>query len=335
MKGSQLIGKMILDYRAAKILFVAVYHDFFSSISHGCETAVELSKKHKTNPRATEILLDALTALGFLQKQNGHYSCDPEKTSCLIDSQTHPMANNVRFQELIGDAWADLRNVVSSGKVRKSLLPRLSEETPFTREYIRGMKNIAMQPAKEIAELFSSASAKRLLDVGAGPGTYSLALLEKTPSLHADLLDLPTTLSVTQELLAEYPDSLSKRAHCKEGNYHTADFGLGLYDLVLMSHITHDEGEEEVQRLFEKAHASLRPGGRIIIHDFVVSEDRTEPIFDAVFAVHMLVYTEKGRVYTQKEYTSWLQKAGFHEILANPINTDSLNRTMAISGIRH
>ena len=44
---------------------------------------------------------------------------------------------------------------------------------------------------------------RRLLDVGGGPGTYSIALVQQTPGLTSTVLDLPGVLEVTREIVEQ------------------------------------------------------------------------------------------------------------------------------------
>jgi hypothetical protein len=45
-----------------------------------------------------------------------------------------------------------------------------------------------------------------------------------------------------------------------------------------------------------------------------MTEDRTGPATGAIFAMNMLVGTEKGDTYTEKEIKSWMQSAGLKMI---------------------
>ena len=286
----------IMGYRKAKILMVAAYLDCFTPLESP-KTAAALAKGLKLNPRAVEILLDALTAIGYLRKRGRLYANAPISSRYLVRGRPGYMGDNLKYQEMIWDAWGDLRHSIGKGGAVRPLEYWLLRHKGFTQEYIRGMDNIARGPAAEIAALVAPAPVSRLLDVGAGPGTYSLAFLRANPAMSATLLDLPSTLEVTSRMLSEFP-ALAARTNLKAGNYRSVVFGRAEYDLVLLSHITHDESPQVNRRLIEESLRALKPGGRIIIHDFMLDPDRVQPVFGALFSVHMLAYTEEiGRAH--------------------------------------
>src|ERR1044071_47661 len=292
LDGQPLI-QMVMNYRASKILLVAVYFDFFTLISGGARQLNQICRRSKTNPRGTEVLLDSLVSLGFLKKTSDIYRNTPISEKFLVEGKPDYLGNNLKYQEIIWEAWSELRSVLQTGKVSRSLEDWLFRDKAFGPEYIQGMDNIAKQPAHEIAQLFPSNGARRLLDVGAGPGTYALAFLDQHPSLEAFLLDLPTTVKIARKIVKSHPKS--NRVHFIPGDYHHSEFGSDLYDFVILSHITHNEGEKDNKDLVKKAYEALQPGGSIVIHDFMTNIEKTAPLFAALFSVHMLVYTKKGK----------------------------------------
>lgn len=322
----------IMGYRKAKILMVAAYLDVFTPLEKP-RSAEALARLLALDARAVEILLDALTAIGYLSKRGWHYANAPIASLYLVRGRPGYMGDNLKYQEMIWDAWGDLRHSIRKGGAVRPLEYWLLRHKGFTGEYIRGMDNIARRPAAEIAAIAAPAPGSRLLDVGAGPGTYSLAFLRANPGMSATLLDLPSTLKVTRPMLADFP-SLAARTSLKAGNYRDASFGREEYDLVLLSHITHDESPEVNRRLIAESFRALKPGGRIIIHDFMLEKNRVQPVFGALFSVHMLAYTEGGRTYTAAEYSKWLRRAGFTRLTEREIAAESRNSSRIIIGVK-
>lgn len=325
------IGDLIVGYRKAKILFVAASLNLFEQ-TRTPQSSGRVCGVLGTELRATEVFLDSLSAMGFLRKKAGLYVNTPLSARFLVPGKTEYLGHNLQYQDIIWDAWSKLEKVIKSGAPPVALGKLLSGRSQFLGEYIKGMNEIARAPAEEIASLVKLPAAGGMLDVGGGPGTYTVALLKKNPGTRATILDLKTTLGVTKRILSKNP--LRGRITLKPGNYHTSAFGRNRYDLILLSHVTHDEGPEDNLRLLRKAFAAARAGGRVVIHDFMLDADKTAPLFSALFSVHMLVYTRNGRVYSSDEYSSWLGKAGFCGIRQHHICAKTGNPTRILVGLK-
>lgn len=330
--GRNAIIDAALGYRKAKVLTVAAYLDIFDQLE-APRPAAAVARRLSLDPRATEILLDALSATGWVRKSGRRYRNTPDASRFLVRGRPQYLGNNLKFQEIIWDAWGELRHSVKRGGAVRPLDYWLLKHDGFLQEYIRGMEDIARGPAEELARLVELGSPARMLDVGAGPGTYSLAFLRRNPGLEAVLLDLPETLKVTRDLLERHPE-FGPRIRFLPSDYRNCRLEPAAYDLILLSHVTHDEGIDTNRRLLSESYRALKPGGRIVIHDFMVSPDRVRPEFGALFSVHMLTYTSSGRTYAAEEYAGWLRKAGFKRIARRPVAPRSLNRSEALLAVK-
>jgi ubiquinone/menaquinone biosynthesis C-methylase UbiE len=220
---------------------------------------------------------------------------------------------------------------LATGRPSRDLLTALADPG-FAGCYLRGMAEVARPVAGEVAAHLAARRPTRVLDVGAGPASFAMALRERCPDVHVTLLDLPETVAVARTMLTSGP-----RDQCLthlEGNYNEVDFGEKQYDMILFSHVTHDEGEEENRVLFRKACKALQPGGTVAVHDFVVNEERTGPVFHALLAAHLRTFTAAGRVYTINEYMTWLSSAGFGGLEINQINSDAENSSVLLTGVK-
>ncbi len=323
------LAETVLAYRSSKPLLVALHYDLFTWIEQGTPTAEWLSKKLDLDRRALGILLDAVTALGFLKKRAGSYVNTPLAKKLLVSTSPQYKGNNLKYQEQTWDAWSDLKYVIKSGRPRLSLIDWIHKDA-FTGDYIKAMGDVAQEPARDLAGKLGLERVSRTLDVGCGPGVYSAAFVDRNPSIQAVLLDLPRTLGVTRRLLKDHRHA--GRFLFRPADYLTDTFGDNEFDLALISNVTHVEDEGNNRKLVQKAHRALRPGGRLVIHDFVAEPIRTAPKFAAILAVHLLLFTGKGNVYTLEEYAGWMRRIGFQRISHKRIAADSLHPSMAVIG---
>jgi SAM-dependent methyltransferase len=150
----------------------------------------------------------------------------------------------------------------------------------------------------------------RVLDLAAGSGIWGIALAQKSPRVDVTAVDwagmIPTTKRITQKF------GVGDRVKYIEGDLLDADFGSG-YDIATLGHILHSEGEERSRKLLKKTAPALKSGATIAIGEWLVNDERTEPLNGLMFAVNMLVNTERGDTFSFNEIKSWLEEAGFKE----------------------
>jgi SAM-dependent methyltransferase len=106
---------------------------------------------------------------------------------------------------------------------------------------------------------------------------------------------------------------LASRVATRVGDLRTDGLGEG-FDLVLVSAICHMLGPDENRDLLRRCRQALAAGGRVVVQDFILEQDKTAPKMAAVFSLNMLVGTERGASYNESEYAAWLGEAGFREV---------------------
>jgi hypothetical protein len=84
--------------------------------------------------------------------------------------------------------------------------------------------------------------------------------------------------------------------------------------MAFLSAIIHSNSLEVNQDLIKKCFKSLNNNGKIVIQDWIMNNDRTQPTSGAIFAINMLVGTEAGDCFTEQEVKDMLTAAGFKNI---------------------
>jgi hypothetical protein len=156
----------------------------------------------------------------------------------------------------------------------------------------------------------------RLLDLGGGPGTYSILLAQKVPDLRAVVFDLPPVIAIAREIIAS--SGLGDRVTVQPGNFLADPYPPG-NDAALLSGILHREPEGTCREIIARAAATLPGGGRIVVSDVMLDDDRVSPPFATLFGVHMLVSSERGGVHSTSDHRRWLEDAGFGDVLIRPL----------------
>ena len=129
--------------------------------------------------------------------------------------------------------------------------------------------------------------------------------------MKATVFDLPNVINLTKKYIEA--EGFTGQVDTVTGDYLKDELGSS-YDLVLLSAIIHSNSPEENKLLFEKCAKALNPGGQLVVLDHVMSEDRTEPLTGALFALNMLVGTPEGDTYTEAEIKSWMKEARLSNI---------------------
>lgn len=298
-------------YWKSSILFAGIKIGIFDLLSSGLKSSHEISKRLKTDERATEILLNALCAMGLTIKKGKQYRNRQLSNKFLVKGKPAYKGNILLHLFDMWKAWGDLPEIIYKGEPSIEIQEQLKKRADQVQHFILAMDELAQEPSEIIATIVKPECVKKLLDVGGGPGTYCFTFLRRNPELKATIIDLKLPLKIARQLIKER--GLNSSIELIEGNFLKVDFGKG-YDLVLMSHILHSNSPEECAYLIKKGYLALEKGGRLLIHDFILNEDRVTPPSAAIFAVNMLVNTPKGRTYTCKEIIRWMKEAGLLDI---------------------
>ena len=180
------------------------------------------------------------------------------------------------------------------------------------RAFTDAMHDKALKATWMIAREIPIGDAKTMLDIGGGPGTYSLEWCKLHSHLKATVFDIAPVLEVAKNYIESY--GLQDRVDTKPGDFHKDDLGNSQYDLVLMANILHMYDADMSKALVTKAVKAVKPGGRIIIHGFCTDEDQTGPIDDTLFSLNIGMLTEGGRAHPVQEKIDWLKGAGVSDI---------------------
>ncbi len=299
-------------FQATAILLSAHELSVFTRIGSASRTAGVLAKSIRCSVRGTTILLDALVALGLLRKRAGRYTNTPIGRKHLVEGAAEYKGALLSHMRYSAAGWLQLSDAIRSGTA-----PRIGRTNPIlddpktNRDFILAMHDVGFDMAKTLTQKIDLSGSRSLLDLGGGPGSYSIALCRKYPKLHATLVDLPQTLKVARKHLKGFTEG--KRIATKAADFFRApgkDFGSG-YDVALLSNILHAASPPKVRALLKKVYTALEPNGIVLVNEFLLSDNRTAPVSGALFAVNMLAATTDGNSYTQKELGQWLRTAGF------------------------
>jgi SAM-dependent methyltransferase len=300
------LRRLYNGFQASRVILTANNLGVFDRLNRSPMSAAGLARVLGTDERATELLLNALTGVGLLRKLKDLYRNAPLANRYLVKGAPYYQGDIIRHIDTLWHNWSALDEVVKTGKPAR----RASEHTAF----IMGMHNLSVLKAKSILRAVGLGGVRTALDLGAGPGTYSLELARR--GISVTLFDLPETIGIARKVARE---AGVKGIRFRGGDFFVDDIGGG-YDLVLISQIFHAYSEEKNMEILMRCRAALNPGGRVVVQEFPLNENRTGPPQGALFAINMLVHTEGGRTYTPREISGWLKGAGLGKTAVKTVN---------------
>ena len=297
-------------YWSTCALHAGVKLDLFSVLDGTARTSAEVAQIRRTNPRATGMLLDALSALGFLEKRDNRYVATLFAATNLSKNSSGYMGHIIMHHHHLMSGWARLHESVTTGVPIREAVSHGDDDT-VRESFLMGMFNLASQLAPRIAQIIDLRGRYRLLDLGGGPGTYAIHFCLANPDLSAVVYDLPTTRIFAEGVIARF--NLSHRIAFTPGDFHVDPVPAG-FDVAWISHVLHSNGPEACAALLGKTVAALNPGGILMLQEFVLDDTRDGPPFPALFSLNMLLGAVDGQSYSRMELTSMMTEAGLSEV---------------------
>ena len=303
---AEQIRETAYSFRESRILLTAFELKVFTILDKHMISSEEISKKINADNRAANRLLNALCGMGLLRKVKEKFYNTDLSSKYLVEGKPDFMGNLYHTNHL-WNTWNYLTNSVKKGSSFAGDQNK-KEKEDWVDSFITAMHFRGVKQAKLLAMMIDLSNTKKMLDLGGGSAAFSMELVKRNPSIKATVLDLPHVIPLTKKYVEQ--EGLHDNFDFIEGNYLSSDFGKG-YDIILLSAIVHINSYDQNKMIIKKCSDTLNANGMVIINDFIMKEDRTQPYHGAIFSLNMLVGTENGDTYTENEITEWFKSAGF------------------------
>jgi SAM-dependent methyltransferase len=302
-------------YAPPLIISAAVNSKVFDTLEGGAKTVEQMKNETGASARGLRAIMDALVGLELLRKdRQSRYSLTPESQAFLVSEKPGTLAGFFgSILPVMTSRWLRLTDIVRDGRPAVAVNQE-TEGTEFFSQLVETIIPMSYPGAQKLADHLKLVNAKegvRVIDLAAGSGIWGIAMTQKSPRVRVTAVDwagmIPTTKRITQKF------GVRDRFDFIEGDLLEANFGSG-YDVATLGHILHSEGEQRSRQLLKKTLRALKSGGTIAIAEWLVNDDRTEPLPSLMFSVQMLVNTEKGNTFSFNEIKKWLDDAGFKKV---------------------
>jgi SAM-dependent methyltransferase len=294
--------RAIDDANKIILLGSAMKTGLFSALTEKKEIPL-LAQELGADERALYIVLEALCAMGYVEKENDSYIIADRARPLFIDEGKDYVGGYLPHTLNKLNAWLELPQIIKGEKTGRRKPDNISTF----------MKAMASTPEEDVQEIVTHCldkkkDAKTVLDLGGGPGKYSLVFVDK--GLKAVLLDTPETIDYVS---SEFGLADINNLTLKKGDFMQDEFVNEfeeLFDIVFMGNITHIYSQDVNRSLLMRVGRLLKKGGIVAIEDFV----RGRSPYADMFAVNMLANTQGGGTWTEEQYIMWLTEAGFSNI---------------------
>lgn len=293
-------------YWSACALHAGVKIDLFSHSG----TLSDLTQVTSSDPRGLEMLLNALTALGLMEKRGVNYQPTAFAAEYLAPASPRYLGYIIMHHHHLMSGWSRLDESVRSGAPLRGPISHAGNDSE-RENFEMGMFNLAMQIAPRIVSKVDLHGRQRLLDLGGGPGSYAIQFCQAHPRLTATVYDLASTRPFAEKTIASF--GLGDRIDFVDGDFISDDVPGG-FDVAWLSHILHGEGPEGCAVILQRAVAALEPGGMLMVQEFILDNKMDGPLFPALFSLNMLLGTERGRSYSQGQLEAMMTAAGVQSI---------------------
>lgn len=312
-----------LAFWASKTLMSAVEMGVFTELSRGPERFDAISGRIGLHSRSARDFLDALVALGFLERKGGLYSNTPETDLFLDRNKSSYMGGVLEMANHRGyPFWGHLTEALRTGAPQNEiktgkpgLWETLYADPARLKEVLAAMTGISRGANMTIARAFPWADYRTFVDVGTAQGDLAVQIALANPHSRGVGFDLPQVAPVFEEYVAAV--GVADRVSFVPGDFLKED--LPKADVVLMGHILHDWDLPTKKMLIKKALDALPAGGALIVYEAIIDDDRSKNAFGLMMSLNMLIETPGGFDYTGADCASWMKEAGFSATRVEPL----------------
>ena len=301
----------------SKALLSAVELGVFTELAGGALALEPLRQRLGLHPRSARDFFDALVALGVLAREDGVYANTPETALYLDRGKPTYVGGVLEMANLrLFGFWNGLTEALRTGAPQNEvkhggpdLFATIYADPAVLESFLRGMTGVSLPAAQAMAALFPWNEVQSFADIGCAQGGATATIAAAHPHLAGIGFDLP----VVQPIFEAYvrAQGLEERVRFRAGDFFAG--ALPAADVLIMGHILHDWDLGQKRVLLDKAYAALPEGGRLIVYEALIDDERRENAFGLLMSLNMLIETPGGFDYTGADCMGWMRDAGFRD----------------------
>lgn len=313
------LDSVAYGFMASQALFTGLelgVFDHISAAGGNGASAEDIKKASGVNaPRLTTLLTSLVSIKCLRLSADGLYTLSPNTAQCMVSTSRHYYGDYLRHQ--IGRQFYQrmgaLPDVMTTG-VAPSYASWF-DDPETAKVYTTAQHNGSVATAKYLVKKkLQLGGIGTMLDVGGGSGAFSYVFVEATPGLTSTVLELPEVCRTGEGIrAATQSEDVQKRVNFVELDATSPDWPVNdaAYDVVLMSYISGSVPEKIIGALYANAFKALKPGGRLLVHDFMVNDSLDGPALGALWGLQHVTVNADGLGLCPSEIISRMGAAGF------------------------
>ena len=302
---------------SSKVLLSAIELELFTELAKHPLPYSELHGRMGLHPRSARDFLDALVALGFLERNEDWYRNTPA-TNLYLDKGKPSYIGGVfeMCNHRLYPFWSHLTEALRTGRPQNeirdgatALFEGLYADPARLKEFLRAMTGLSRSANAAIARRFPWRQYGTFADIGTAQGDLAVQISLENPHLKGIGFDLQEVAPIFEE--HAMINGVSGRLRFQPGDFFKDP--LPRTDVILMGHILHDWGLDTKKELIRKAYDAVPEGGALIVYEAIIDDERSKNAFGLLMSLNMLIETPDGSDYTGADCSGWMKEAGFRE----------------------
>ena len=310
------IMQLGFGYWGSKTLLSAMELGLFTELAKAPLALEDVRARLDLHERSARDFLDALVALGMLQREQGRYANTPATDLYLDRAKPTDMGGMLEMMSArLYRFWADLTEGLKTGAPQNEarrggdLFDTLYSDPARLEQFLAAMTGLSLGIAHGLAGKFPWSQYRSFVDVGVAQGGFSVVLAQAHEHLTGIGADLPVVGPIFHRYVASH--GLQDRL-----TFARLDFFNDLLpegDVVIMGHILHDWDLPTKKMLLGKAYDALPKDGSLIVFEAIIDDERRANAFGLLMSLNMLIETRSGFDYTGADCAAWMREAGFRQ----------------------
>jgi hypothetical protein len=299
---------LTFSHRAARLAMAGVATGAFEALADTPRTADEAAAACGMSKRGARVLLEALAALGLLERCGAAFVATPETKSVFTEKGERSRRHTVLHDLWHTGLWTRLEESLASGapvadRSRDPFFTRPDVLARFFPNLARAMAETSCDDARELAAALTLPPRARVLDLGGGLGNFADAIAALHPDAEVELFDQPP-------VIAEAARELDPRVAACAGDFlRDALSPAGVrFHRVILSRVLMGLDDVRAVELLRRVRNVLHPQGAVDVLELRRGKGAAGRVA-ALLDVDMLLLTG-GSVRSAEELRALLAAAG-------------------------